>query len=162
MTQQQQWPDIVLRPYRPDDATGCFALFRLAIHAGTSPHYDAAQRAAWAGSGPMGDAWHSRLAAMHTTVAQQAGGIVGFMSLRGDGYLDFAFVHPDLRRSGLAVRLLDRTLEQARRLGLRHLTTDASHLARRFFLKHGWHEVAAQQVQRDGVMLENFRMARSL
>ena len=40
------------------------------------------------------------------------------------------------------------------------LTTEASHLARRFLLKQGWTELAAQEVEIGGVRLVNFRMTK--
>lgn len=80
------------------------------------------------------------------------------MSLRGDGYLDLAFVAPDWRGKGVAKVLHGGILAVARAKGLACLSTEASRMARSFFLRMGWHLIAAQHLPRNGQVLENFRM----
>ena len=77
---------------------------------------------------------------------------------RDDGYLDFAYVAPDAMGQGVAKALYDAILAVAEKAGLARLTSEASHLARRFFERQGWRVVEEQSVARNGVTLTNFRM----
>ena len=103
-----------------------------------------------------------RLGDSLTLVADGADGPLGFMTLKDDGELDLAFVRPDARGSGIATKLYLALERAASERGLTRLRTEASYPARRFFLKQGWHELAEQQVERDGVSLTNFRMEKRL
>ncbi|MFC2968627.1 GNAT family N-acetyltransferase [Acidimangrovimonas pyrenivorans] len=155
-----------LRRFHSADAPACAALFHRAVHEGAAEHYSPAQRAAWApyATPPREalDRLAARLSEELTWVAEEEGALEGFMSLRIDGYLDMAFVAPERRRTGLAGQLYDKIEAEARALGLIRLTTEASHLARPFFLKRGWQVDAAQQVERQSVLIPNFRMSKAL
>lgn len=50
-----------------------------------------------------------------------------------DGHIDFAYVAIEEMGKGAAERLYDACETEARRLGIVVMTTEASHLARRFF-----------------------------
>lgn len=97
-----------------------------------------------------------------THVAETEGRIVGFMSLTKAGRLDMAFVLPKMMGTGVSDRLYAAQEQAARDLKLTRLTTDASHLARSFFLKHGWTVLAAQKARTNGHDLENFSMEKNL
>ncbi|NUB43903.1 GNAT family N-acetyltransferase [Fertoebacter nigrum] len=147
-----------LRPYVAEDAGALAGIFFDAVRIGAAPKYSAAELAAWAPERPTATAWAKRLAGLWTVVAEAEGRPLGFMSLAANGYLDLAFVAPDQRGRGVADALWLAVQAEARARGLHRLTTEASRMARPFFLRHGWQVEAAQQVQRHGVMLENFRM----
>ena len=51
---------------------------------------------------------------------------------------------------------------RARGSGLNRLTTDASELARSFFMRNGWQLVARQEIERAGISLHNYRMEKLL
>lgn len=150
-----------IRPCRPDDADALAQIYFDAVHIGAAPKYTAIERAAWAPTRPDATLWANRLASLITVVACDPAP-EGFMSLRRDGLLDLAFVSPDRRGKGLADALHGAILDQARTLNLQGLTTDASLMARPFFLRMGWQTDAACTVQRHGVALANFRMSRAL
>jgi len=153
-----------LRYYRDEDAPLLHAIFYRAVHEGTVAHYSREQRAAWAPLDHHGAVWPDRLSRQITLVAETPSteGPQGFMTLGWDGYLDFAYVLPEQMGTGVAAALHDGVLHVAREIGLSMLETEASHLARRFFLKCGWREVAAQSVERDGILIPNFRMERAI
>jgi len=155
---------IRLRPYTDADAQALHHIFRRAVHEGAAQHYTKAQRDAWAPEDHHGPNWPNRLSRQITVIAETdtTQGPQGFMTLGHDGYLDFAYVLPEQMGQGLADALHDRLLEIARNKGLTRLETEASHLARRFFVKSGWRELAAQTVERGGVQIENFRMERAV
>ncbi len=150
-----------LRPYRSADADALAQIYFDAVRIGAAPKYSAAALAAWAPERPNAPVWAARLQGLITVVAEDIAPI-GFMSLHPAGLLDLAYVAPDWRGKGVAEALHAGILAQARALNLSTLTTEASLMARAFFLRMGWQMVAAQQVQRNGVSLENFRMTLAL
>lgn len=154
-------PGVTVRPYAPSDAEAAAQVFFTAVREGARGAYSAEQRAAWAPEPPQGAAWRERLAGQHVVVAERDGALVGFMTLQG-GHLDLAYVAPDEMGRGTAGLLYDAVLAEARRRRLVALTTDASHLAKRFFEKRGWRVVRAQEVERRGVTLVNFAMTLDL
>jgi len=150
-----------LRRARPGDGIAAWGVLHRAVHEGAAAAYTPAQRHAWApAAAPPG--WEAGLLAGHTVLAQTRGRICGFMTLAGDGHLDYAYVLPEAMGTGLAHRLLDRLERQARADGLTLLTTEASLLARRFLLRRGWQVLARQDVIRDGIALPNYRMQHRL
>lgn len=151
---------IRIRQFRPDDAAALRVIFEQAVLQGSAGFYDEVQRKAWAEAPNASPAWTTRLGDQITVVAERDGGLAGFMTLGHDGHLDLAFVRPDCMGTGLAASLHDRLLAIAMEKGLSRLTTEASHLARRFFLKQGWVEQAEQTVWIGDVQLTNFRMEK--
>lgn len=150
-----------LRPYRPQDADALAQIYFDAVRIGAAPKYSAAALAAWAPERPKAAVWAARLQGLITQVASDRTPI-GFMSLCPTGRLDLAYVAPEWRGKGVADALHDAILVQARALKLPALTTEASLMARPFFLRMGWQMVAAQTAVRNGVSLENFRMSFAL
>ncbi|MHC9234980.1 GNAT family N-acetyltransferase [Pseudooceanicola sp. 502str34] len=153
---------LTLRALTPDDAGAAAALFFRAVREGTVAHYDAAQRAAWAPAPPDPEDWRRRFAAQFGVTAWEGETLAGFVTMEGTGHLDLAFVAPEWMGRGLAARLYGALEAEARARGLPRLTSEASHLARPFLLRQGWQVIAAQQIERRGVMLENFRMEKRL
>lgn len=154
---------IRVRPYRREDAPALAEIFFRAVHEGAVDYYTARERAAWAPRDALPPDWADRLGRQMTQVAETDGfSPAGFMTLGHDGHLDLAYVAPEAMGTGVAAALYDRLLVLAREAGMTRLETEASHLARRFFLKQGWAELTRQQVERDGVLITNFRMEKYL
>jgi putative acetyltransferase len=136
---------LLIRPYQPGDADALAQIFFDAVRIGAAPKYPAAELAAWAPIRPSAEVWAARLAPLTTFVAE-AHQPIGFMSLGANGYLDLAFVAP--------------VLVYAQSQALPLLTTEASRMARPFFLRMGWQDLARQTVERGGQRIENFKMQR--
>lgn len=152
-----------IRPYRPEDRAACHDVFYHAVHDGAADFYDAAQRAAWAPSPAPDPATPDKLLDQWAWVAEDAAGkVLGVMSLRPDGYLDLAFVLPQVQGTGVAAALLARLTDRARHEGLTRLTVHASHLARRFLAKHGWSEDFFERHPTRGQVLERYGMSLEL
>ncbi len=152
-----------IRAYRADDRAACHHVFYRAVHEGAAAFYDADQRAAWAPSAQPDLSKPDKLLDQWCWIAEGAeGGVIGFMSLRRDGYLDVAFVLPEAQGTGVANALLDALIARARAEGLTRLTVHASHLARRFFAKHGWQVDHAEAHPARGQTLERFAMSLML
>lgn len=148
-----------LRPYHPQDAGALAGIFFDAVRIGAAPKYPAEALQAWAPKRPTAADWDKRLAGLWTVLAEDEGRPCGFMSLAAGGLLDLAFVAPDWRGRGVADALLAAVLDEARARPMPGLHTEASRMARPFFLRHGWSLDAAQEVERGGVLIENFRMS---
>jgi hypothetical protein len=86
---------IVLRFGVREDIAALTGVFYRAVREGAGPEYSAEQRAAWAPAPPEIEAWDKRLTPQKVFVAELAGTVIGFMTLRQDGYIDLAFVDPD-------------------------------------------------------------------
>jgi len=153
---------LTIRAYEPEDARGTATLFHETARDAAGSGYDLVQRRAWSPDRPDLGPWHERLAGATTVLAEDGDELVGFMSLRDDRYLDLAFVRADRIGSGVAKTLYDHLIGRARAAGSRTLTTDASHMARRFFERQGWYVTRVQTQIRQRVELTNFRMILDL
>jgi len=151
-----------IRPARVGDGPACRAVFQDAVHNGTIRAYSAEERAAWAPHSDVPARWEMRLLAGVTVVAERRGSVIGFMTLGTDGHLDLAYVAAEWAGRGVGGLLHEAVLEAAAARGLAHLSTEASLIARPFFARRGWREIARQSVIRNGVALTNFRMEREI
>jgi putative acetyltransferase len=154
--------EVNIRRFRESDAAATARVFYDSIHHATREFYDAAQRRAWAPEVPETEAWWARIAPQIAFVAERDGTLIGFMTLRTDGHLDLAFVAPDAVGQGVAKALYDALLAEATAAGMTRFTTEASLLARPFFLRQGWSVQREEAVERHGVILTRFRMALDL
>lgn len=138
-------------------------LFFTSVREGAGPDYTESQRAAWAPDLPETEVWRVRLADQKVWLAQDgAGEVIGFMTLRQDGHIDFAFVAPAYIGRGVAYDLYGILEAEAKADGLTRLTSDASTMAKAFFTRQGWEIVREQAPVRHGVALKNWHMAKSL
>ena len=157
--------NVSVRPHDPrtkGEAAALYAIFVEAVRVGAKDHYSQAQRRVWAPHDQMPDGWPDRIARLETWVGEANGEIAGFMAADEDGYVDLAFVRPRWMGRGVAQALHGRVVERARKRGLTRLTTHASHLARRFFVRRGWQVDYPETVERDGEVLERFAMFLNL
>ena len=154
--------DVKVRLYRPRDLSDLMVLFRDSVHRIARRDYTGAQLAAWAPADLDRGAWARRIEANYALVAEEKGVPVGFAELTEGGHLDMLFVAPDRQRRGVARALLRAIEAQAAHREKRGLTTDASRTAKPFFLKAGFRLVEAQEVQRRGVAIQNFRMEKEI
>lgn len=151
-----------IRRGHPDDLRDLIDVFWRGVHEGAAPRYTRAQRRAWLPYRPDPDVWATRLAGQDVFQAEEDGTRTGFLTLTPEGYLDFAYVLPEVRGTGTADALLALLMNHAQVRGLRRLTTRASDMARPFFLRHGWDIIGPDPQIRDGLTLSSTRMALSL
>lgn len=135
----------MIRRFQPGDARGTWDVFFAAVRIGAAGHYTAQELIDWVPSDQMpvhwGD-WLNRhvtcVGVSDTDVGLPDTCVTGFFMLERDGYLNMAFVRPDLRRSGLAQQIYASILTEAQALRLPRLTVWASRLAMPFFRRAGW------------------------
>lgn len=154
--------DIDIRPLAVTDAPAVATIFFEAVNLGTTTHYSATERRAWAGDAPMPEKWQQALDGVDGFVAEIDGQAVGFMTIDDTGYIDLSFVSPSHAGKGVGGRLLSVVEAKALEMGIAILTTEASRAARPFFARHGFELDCPQQVVRDGVTLEKFSMFKHL
>ena len=135
---------MVIRAYQPFDAVPLAALFYQTVHTVNRRDYTEKQLDAWAPK--------------DIDLAVEDGCAVGFGDIDSNtGYLDRLYVHKDHQGMGIATALCDRL--EASAAG--PLVTHASLTARSFFEKRGYRVLRAQQVERRGILLTNYRMEKT-
>ena len=127
-----------IRPYRPEDRAAVALVFFRAVREGAAAHYPAAEREAWAKS-PEPDRDHpDKLVSQWCYVAEKDGCMTGFFSMDATGYLDMAFVIPEVMGNGTAAALYDAVIARATQAGLTRFTVRAAHQSRQFLSRRGW------------------------
>ena len=150
-----------MRWAEPKDYAALGELMFDAVHNGPSP-YTQAQRAAWMPAPRAGAAWDARLGAQAIVLEEQAGAILGFMSLARQGYIDFAYIRAAARGSGLFKRLYAEIERMARARGEPRLWVHASLAAKPAFAAAGFAIVERESVALGDQMLDRFVMEKRL
>ncbi|PWJ18305.1 GNAT family N-acetyltransferase [Jannaschia seohaensis] len=151
-----------IRRARDADWPEIAEIFWRGVQEGAAPRYSEAQRRAWLPARPEPSAFAARLGEQAVWVAEEGRRVTGFLTLRADGYLDMAYVLPEMRGTGTAAALLAVLENHAAAQGLRRLTVRASDMARPFLARHGWTVIAPAPQTRDGIVIPATDMARAL
>jgi putative acetyltransferase len=121
-----------LRPYRTGDEDAAIALWQRTWQV-TYPSIDFAARAKW-----WRERWRGELVAnAKIVIAEQAGALIGFVTIDREGYLDQLVVAPDHWGTELGNALVD----EAKRLspgGITLLVNDDNLRAIRFYARNGF------------------------
>lgn len=132
-----------------------------AVRNGDSP-YDEQQRRAWLPAPRAGREWEDRLSSQDIIIAEMDGQAVGFMSLAGEGYIDFAYIRPQAQHSGLFRQMFERIEDRALERGDRRLWVHASLMAQPAFAAVGFATVRSESVQLGTEQLQRFEMEKPL
>lgn len=151
-----------IQNYSADKAREIAELFHQSVHAIAPWIYSPEQKEAWASSPVDYERWAERLKRKQPLLALIDGRVAGFMELDADGHIDCAYTHPDFQRRGVASALYAQLLAQARARNLTRLHVEASLVARPFFERRGFTVLRKNEVQRQGVILVNFLMEKTL
>ncbi|MBU0902934.1 MAG: GNAT family N-acetyltransferase [Gammaproteobacteria bacterium] len=155
-------PNLTLRAYQAQDLPAIVALFQASVSQLTAPHYDAAQRQAWAPAIADMPAWQTRLSSLELLIAENSLAIAGFIGFSLDGHIDLLFTAPGFARQGVASALYAAAEQQLRAAGARELFTEASLVAQAFFARQGFSVQQAQTVTRGAVNLPRMLMRKNL
>ncbi len=147
------------------DLPACHALFQASVQALAGGVYTAEQCQAWAPErawdAEIDAHWRARLAASWGCKAIAGDGrLAGFAWLKRGGEFDMLFVAPWAGRQGLAGRMLGELEARAAREGVSALHAWASHAARPVFERAGYLLLRANRLQRNGVALDNWLLAK--
>jgi putative acetyltransferase len=151
-----------IRPLVPEDYAAVGRIFFCAVHEGTRGAYSYEERLAWGGETIDLDRWKTRVETLNGFIAETAREPVGCMTIDPTGYVELAYVLPSATGRGVGRALLNAAERWAKDKGATRLTTEASLVARPFFLNCGWSVVDEERVVRKGVMLRRFRMQKDL
>lgn len=132
-----------------------------AVRSGDS-RYTERQRAAWVPAPRSGPDWVARLEGQEIVIAEQDGRGIGFVSLAEGGYVDFAYIRPEARHTGLFRDLLSRIVERAIAKREPRLWTHASLMAEPAFQRLGFTVTRREQVAIGEERLERCEMERLL
>lgn len=148
-----------IRPYRPADCTPLMNLFYNSVHTVWATDYSPAQLDAWAPKAADRTDWDAKFRTGTTLVAEKAGAVWGFGTIRKDGYLDLLYVDWNHLGRGVASILRDflEGLYPAERV-----TVHASETAKPFFESRGYRALTRQQAEHRGQVLTNYLMEKEL
>ena len=153
---------IAIHPYRSADLDEVVRIFFETVRHVNGRDYNPQQIEAWAPMNPDFPRWSKRMTDNVSFVARMDQEAVGFAALRADGYLDVLYVDWKHQGEGIATLLLARCEEEARKLGLKRLFTDASITARPFCEARGFRMIGEQTVELRGEEFLNYRMEKEL
>ncbi|MBX7541997.1 GNAT family N-acetyltransferase [Qipengyuania sphaerica] len=150
----------------PLEAQSIAHLRSIALAAISDPRsdYDAHQTSAWLLNFPGPDDFHERIFSQKIVVALDGASAeaVGFMALRPDGLIDFAFIHPDHQGAGHFRDMVEEVEIQGRNLELATLEARASRNALGPFLACGFELISRELVELEAAELERFHVRKSL
>ena len=147
-----------IRPYRSEEARALAGIYRDAIAGLGADAYSPRQLATWAAFACQHEAFAAKLQQGLTLVSTHGGTIAGFAQLDPLDHIALLFTAAAFARRGHASRLCDALETHAFGRGVEVLRTEASHVAKPFFLGRGWRVVEPETVEVDGVEFECFKM----
>ena len=147
-----------IRPYRSEDARALAGVYRDAIARLGAGAYSPRQLQTWAAFACHHQAFAAKLRQGLTLVSMQGQEIAGFAQLDPLDRISLLFTAATFARRGHASRLCDALESHAFDRGVEVLRTEASHVARPFFLGRGYRVVEPETVDVDGVTFERFKM----
>jgi len=148
---------MIIRRYETSDCKDLAELFYNTVHSINAKDYTEEQLNVWATGSVDLEKWNQSLLAHFSVVAVEDEIIVGFGDIDMTGYLDRLYVHKDYQHQGIATVICDK-LEYIFDVG--KVTTHASITAKPFFEKRGYKVTKKQNVERDGVLLQNYVMEK--
>ncbi len=153
---------LIVRPYTSQDAAALAHIYRDAVLGTGAGAYDARQVEVWAGFVDDLDTFAHTLTAGHTLLAEVDGEPAAFGQLYSIDHIALLYTASRHARRGLAGAIYARLERIAVTAGVRRLSVDASRIARGLFIKVGFRVLAAEHVERQGVVFERFRMEKRL
>ncbi len=141
----------------PHEANALGRVFYDAVRDGARA-YTVPQRAAWMPSVPKGRKWFGRLVKMDVIVARQTCGPVGFVAMKPDGYVDFAYLLGTAQGRGIFRHMMNALMNRHPSLPM---STHASLHAQPAFSALGFSIVHHEVVIRNGQRLPRAFMTRA-
>src|SRR5271165_6942731 len=120
---------MIIRKFQKADLEAVLELFHDVVHTIGAKYYNSEQVQAWAPVNADKEKWLTSLTANITLVAEDQGKMIGFGDMSHSGYIDRLYVHKNYQGKGVALALVKKFEEEARKLGIAELTTEASVMA---------------------------------
>jgi len=152
-----------IRKFQPSDLEAVLQLFYDVVHTTGAKYYSLEEVNAWAPEKRTDkEAWLKSLSNNMTYVVEVDGKIVGFGDMTKTGYIDRLYVHKNFQGQGVARSLLRKFEEEAHRLGLKEMTTEANMIARPLAERHGFVVISEKRKIRRGSEFVNYMMRKKL
>ncbi len=152
----------ILRSYQTSDLEAAIALYCDAALVTGGTAYSPAQAAAWARYAEDRAAFSQALQQGTTLVAIANGSLAAFGQLHPDHHLALLYTASQFGRQGYGTQVYQALEAIARERQVPQLHTQASRIARPFFLKMGFQVQAREEVEREGQKFERFVMVKPL
>lgn len=138
-------------------------MYQATLHAVNIADYTPEEIEDWASCGDDTSHLTDLITNLYFLVAlNEAGEIIGFTSIRKDGYLHSMFVHKDYQRRGVASFLLSKAEEYATENQIETITSEVCITAKPFFERKGYSVVKEQKRQANRLCLTNYWMKKEL
>ncbi len=154
---------MIIRIFKPSDLEAILQIFHEAVHTTGAKYYDQEQVNAWAPErGLDKDKWLKSLSSNITYVVELNEKLAGFGDMTHAGYIDHLFVLKNYQGQGVALAILKKLEEEARRLNLTEITMEASIMAMPLAKRFGYEVVTEQRKMMRGKEFINFMMRKNL
>lgn len=127
-----------IRRATPKDIPSIIDVCQHSIRSTCTKDYSPEQIDAWCRSVSDPSKWKLAINCQYFIVAEEAGKLLGFASIKYGEYLVYLYVHPARQRSGTAQQLLKILLKESQRLGKDYIWSNVSKTAQTFFRKQGF------------------------
>jgi putative acetyltransferase len=151
-----------VRRYKKKDTKEIIHLFGDTITNINIKDYSQEQVDVWANGNLNEEAWEQRLAESVTYVAVKGEEIIGFTNYNENEEIDLFYVHKNLQRQGIGRTLLAKLEDDAKRNGVKSLSTEASITAKPFFEAHGYIVINKQTKKVKETDFINYKMKKDL
>lgn len=136
-------------------------LFSNTISESNQADYTQEQLTAWIKRSENADLWERRIQNQYFIVAFLNNELVGFASLRKDGYLSHLFVNKKTQHKGLGRLLMQKIETFAYKNEMFQIIADASITAVKFFEKIGF-DIVKRQTVNIGINIDNYLMQKNI
>ncbi len=151
-----------IRRFQIGDEVALSHVFLSAVHKVASRDYTREQIHAWAPTDMDLGIWAKHIQVLQPFVAEIGNEITGYADIQPSGYIDHFYVSGNYVRKGIGTLLMNRIHEEAKRLGVRELTSDVSKTAESFFVLHGFHVEERRFPVCRGVSMQNALMRKKM
>lgn len=152
----------MIRDYHPADAYELWQLYFNTIRSVNIRDYSQAQVEVWARDDLPQKVWAEKMNAISPFVCIRDGVIAGYSDLQADGLIDHFFCHHKFQGQGVGKEMMMKIHQLAHGQGIGMLYSNVSITARPFYEHFGFIAVKEQHNEKDGEILINYRMEKSL
>jgi len=154
--------NIELRLYRRSDLQEVVQLFKDSVIEIGIEQYNAEQVKIWSSYANEINNFHSILDEGITYVAVVQGKLVSFGTLHPTDQIAFIYRIKEYSKMGVASKIYKILENHSKQSGVRKIHTEASKIAKHFFLKNGFIIVEKEIVTRNEVEFERYKMLKAL
>ncbi len=150
-------------PYHKKYAREMVDIYYNTIHKVNIKDYSQEQVEAWTPKVVLElDGWLEKWSKIPPIVACINDIVVGFAEFEDSGYIDCFYVHHEYQGKGIGGVLMREILKQARDKEISSIYVDVSITAKPFFEHKGFVVACHQELEKRGVLFENYRMEKQL